>query len=60
MTDASPALQPTGAGRSSADTALLFATRNARVLAPLLTLIVLVLFFSITTDTFLLETTFVM
>jgi ribose transport system permease protein len=53
MTDASPALQPTGAGRSSTDTVLLFATRNARVLAPLLTLVVLVLFFWITTDTFM-------
>ncbi len=52
MTDASPALQPAGAGRSTTDTVVLFATRNARVLAPLLTLVVMVIFFRITTDTF--------
>ena len=53
MTDASPALQPGGLEKSSADSVLLFATRNARILAPLLTLIVLVIFFSVTTDIFL-------
>lgn len=53
MTDASPALQPASAEQSSIDVVLRFATRNARVLAPLLTLIVLVLFFWVTTDTFM-------
>ncbi len=53
MSDASPALQPNALEKSSTDSMLLFATRNARILAPLLTLIVLVIFFSITTDTFL-------
>ncbi len=53
MTDASPALQPAGAEKTTFDTALRFATRNARVLAPLLTLVVLIVFFWITTDTFM-------
>jgi len=53
MTDASSAVQTTGAERSSIDRAIRFATRNARVLAPLLTLIVLIIFFWITTDTFM-------
>ena len=53
MSDASPALQPSRPEKNSTDTVLKFATRNARILAPLLTLIVLVIFFSITTDTFL-------
>jgi len=53
MTDASPALQPAGAEKTAFDTALRFATRNARVLAPLLTLVVLIIFFWITTDTFM-------
>jgi len=53
MTDASPALQPAGAEKTTLDAALRFATRNARVLAPLLTLIVLIIFFWITTDTFM-------
>ena len=55
MSDASRALQPAGAGPSTIDGAVRFATRNARVLAPLLTLIVLVLFFWFTTDTFMLS-----
>lgn len=53
MSDASPALQPNRLETNTSDSVLKFATRNARILAPLLTLIVLVIFFSITTDTFL-------
>lgn len=53
MTDASPALPSAGAEKTAFDTALRFATRNARVLAPLLTLVVLIIFFWITTDTFM-------
>lgn len=53
MTDASPALPSADAEKTALDIALRFATRNARVLAPLLTLVVLIIFFWITTDTFM-------
>ncbi|MEZ4505297.1 MAG: ABC transporter permease [Thermomicrobiales bacterium] len=53
MSNVSPALQPSQGGRSSSDTIMALATRNARLLAPLLSLVVLIIFFSITTDTFL-------
>ena len=54
MSNVSPALSPGGAtGSTTTDTVFRFASRNARILAPLLTLIVLFIFFSLTTDVFL-------
>ncbi|MCA9859824.1 MAG: ABC transporter permease [Thermomicrobiales bacterium] len=54
MSNMSPALTPQEASGSGSQSPFMqFASRNARLLAPLLTLIVLVIFFSITTDVFL-------
>lgn len=53
MENTSPAISPEPAGESFVDLALKWASRNARLLAPLVTLITLFIFFSITTDVFL-------
>src|SRR5690606_30005457 len=53
MSNMSPAISPGGMSASAGDQAIRWASRNARLLAPLLTLIVLFIFFSITTNVFL-------
>jgi ribose transport system permease protein len=53
MGNMSPAITPQDVSASVGDQALRWASRNARLLAPLLTLVVLFIFFSLTTDVFL-------
>jgi ribose transport system permease protein len=53
MGNMSPAVAPQDVGMSFGDQAIRWASRNARLLAPLLTLITLFIFFSLTTDVFL-------